>query len=110
MDFCFIHAADLHLDTPFQGVSQASAEVAAELRDASLKALDGLVDLVLERDAAFLLLAGDIYDLEDRSQRANCGYIGDSLVWRRTGSLLSWCTAIMTRSAVGRQCGNGRNW
>ncbi|MBM3269457.1 MAG: DNA repair exonuclease [Candidatus Sericytochromatia bacterium] len=68
--FKFVHAADLHLDTPFSGLGEVSPAVAAELRDASLGAFDRLVDLTIREDAAFLLLAGDIYDGPDRGMRA----------------------------------------
>ncbi|QBI19530.1 phosphoesterase [Egibacter rhizosphaerae] len=67
---CFVHAADLHLDTPFEGVRQDAPEMAELLRDASLDAFDRLVDLTLERGAAFLAIAGDIYDGADRGLRA----------------------------------------
>ena len=52
--FRFVHAADLHLDTPFEGLARTSPEVAAALRDASLDAFDALVELTLREDAAFL--------------------------------------------------------
>jgi DNA repair exonuclease SbcCD nuclease subunit len=68
--FRFVHAADLHLDTPFEGIGRASPEVAARLREASLEAWDGLVALAIEREAAFVLVAGDIYDGADRGVRA----------------------------------------
>ena len=70
MKFCFVHAADLHLDTPFTGIGKTSPETAAALRDASLAAFDSLVKLTIDRGAAFLLLAGDVYDGERRSVRA----------------------------------------
>jgi DNA repair protein SbcD/Mre11 len=68
--FCFVHAADLHLDTPFKGMGETAPGVARSLREASLEAFDSLVDLCLERQAAFLLLAGDIYDGPRRGIRA----------------------------------------
>jgi DNA repair protein SbcD/Mre11 len=67
---CFVHAADLHLDTPFVGVEAESRELAALLRDASLDALDRLVEVALDRQAAFVVLAGDIYDGSERGLRA----------------------------------------
>jgi exonuclease SbcD len=69
-EFCFVHAADLHLDTPFRGVQQVSGEIAAELREASLNAFDAIIKLALERNAAFLLVAGDVYDGAIRGLRA----------------------------------------
>jgi DNA repair protein SbcD/Mre11 len=70
MNFTFVHAADLHLDTPFEGLGRVNDTLAARLRDASLDAWDRLVALTLERGAAFLLLAGDIYDGAERGLRA----------------------------------------
>jgi len=70
MKFCFVHAADLHLDTPFQGISTVSPEVAGKLRDASLDAFDALIEFTIKKEAAFLLLAGDIYDGSERGVRA----------------------------------------
>ncbi len=67
--FVFVHAADLHLDTPFEDVGRAPPAVAAALRDASLEAWDNLVELTLEREAVCLLLAGDIYDGDERGIR-----------------------------------------
>jgi DNA repair exonuclease SbcCD nuclease subunit len=68
--FCFVHAADLHHDTPFEGVGRADVRVRDALRDASLDAWDDLVRLTIDRQAAFLLLAGDIYDGAQRGVRA----------------------------------------
>jgi len=75
MDFCFVHAADLHLDTPFEGVGETAPELAERLRDASLGALDQLVRLTIDRQAAFLLLAGDIYDGAERGIRAQFRFL-----------------------------------
>src|ERR1019366_6329576 len=69
-DFSFVHAADLHLDTPFKGIGSTAPLVAEQLREASLAAFDSLVDLCLERRVAFLVVAGDIYDGPERGLRA----------------------------------------
>ena len=68
--FRFVHAADLHLDTPFDGLSRLGASVPTVLRDASLQAFDNLIDLTLESGADLLILAGDIYDGPSRGLRA----------------------------------------
>jgi exonuclease SbcD len=70
VSFRLVHAADLHLDTPFAGLGRVAPAVAARLRDASLEAWDALVDLVLREGAACLLLAGDVYDGVERGLRA----------------------------------------
>jgi len=65
-----VHAADLHLDTPFKGIGRTADAVAKALREASLEAFDDLVSLCLKRRAAFLVIAGDVYDGVERGIRA----------------------------------------
>jgi DNA repair exonuclease SbcCD nuclease subunit len=72
--FTFVHAADLHLDTPFDALGPVPEHVALALRDASLDAWSALVDLTIDRNAAGLLLAGDIYDGEQRGLRAQARF------------------------------------
>lgn len=75
--FAFIHAADLHLDSPFRGFEQV-ADVAApvrenvlgQLRNCTFGALANIVEACFENQVDFLVLAGDIFDLADRSLRA----------------------------------------
>lgn len=66
----FLHAADLHLDSPFRGLARQDAELAGRLRDASLTALQRLVELAIDADCHFVVLAGDIYDGLERGVRA----------------------------------------
>ena len=68
--FRFLHAADLHLDTPFSGLAAAAPEISAALRDASLLAFDDLVRTAIARDVSFVVLAGDVYDGAERGVRA----------------------------------------
>src|SRR5216110_3047173 len=66
----FIHAADLHLDSPFRGIANASAGLRERLQSATLGALARVVDHTIESKADFLIIAGDIYDSKDRNLRA----------------------------------------
>ena len=59
--FRFVHAADVHLDTPYRRHDEA---VRARLREAGREAFTRLVDLALEREVDALLLAGDLFDNE----------------------------------------------
>jgi DNA repair protein SbcD/Mre11 len=72
--FRFVHAADLHLDTPFEGVRPVAPFVADALREASLDAFDALVSLALAREAAFVVLAGGIYEGPERGIRAQLAF------------------------------------
>jgi DNA repair exonuclease SbcCD nuclease subunit len=58
----FVHAADLHLDSPMRGLVRYEGAPLAAMRAATRRAFENLVDLCLEEEAKFLLLAGDVYD------------------------------------------------
>ena len=60
--FKFIHAADIHLDSPLRGLSRYESAPVDVIRDACRRAFKNLVDLAIEKKAAFVLLAGDLYD------------------------------------------------
>lgn len=57
-----VHAADIHLDSPLRGLSRIGEEKARELRQSTRRALINLVDLIVERHADLLVIAGDLYD------------------------------------------------
>ncbi|MEI6232480.1 MAG: DNA repair exonuclease [Planctomycetota bacterium] len=58
----FIHAADLHLDSPLRGLSKYEGAPEDELRLATREALKNLVRLAEEERVDFVLIAGDVYD------------------------------------------------
>lgn len=68
--FRFIHAADLHIDSPFKGLMAVDDAVAERLRDATYAAFQNLIRLCKAERADFLVVAGDVYDGADRSPRA----------------------------------------
>ncbi|WPB78690.1 DNA repair exonuclease [Archangium violaceum] len=69
MRFKFVHAADLHLDTPFRGVP-ADSGLTGTFQQATFRAFSRIVDVCLREHVAFLVLAGDLFDAKDRSVRA----------------------------------------
>lgn len=75
--FSFVHAADLHLDGQFKGLERSAAAVEGlpdsvllRLRNSSFEAFNNIVNLCISKKVDFLLLAGDIYDVADKSLRA----------------------------------------
>jgi len=60
--FKFIHAADVHLDSPLRGLSKYESAPVEALRNACRKAFENLIDLAIEEKVEFVLLAGDLYD------------------------------------------------
>lgn len=58
----FIHAADIHLDSPLVGLQLYEGAPVEEIRGATRRALENLVDLAAAEKVDFVLLAGDLYD------------------------------------------------
>lgn len=61
-DFCFVHAADVHLDSPLAGLGVKDERFAALVRGATRRAFSNVVDLAIDEGAAFVVIAGDLYD------------------------------------------------
>jgi exonuclease SbcD len=66
MKFSFIHAADLHLGSPFAGLGLKSGDVALQFAKASRDAFSALVDAALAEAVAFMVISGDVYDADWR--------------------------------------------
>jgi exonuclease SbcD len=64
MNFRFLHAADLHLGSPFLGLAQKDDEVAVRFARASRSAFEDLVTKALEVGVSFVVIAGDVFDGE----------------------------------------------
>lgn len=62
--FTFLHAADIHLDSPLRGLESYTDAPVSQLRQATRRAFDNLIDLAIGERVAFVLLAGDLYDGE----------------------------------------------
>lgn len=62
MMFRFIHAADLHLDSPLLGLERYAGAPVEAIRSATRRALEHLVQLAIDRSIDFVVIAGDLYD------------------------------------------------
>lgn len=58
----FVHAADLHLDSPLTGLDRYEGAPVELLRSATRRAMENLVRWCIEEDVRLLLLAGDLFD------------------------------------------------
>lgn len=68
--FRFLHAADLHLDSPFRGMAELPPVIRERVKQSTFQALTNLVEIALAEQVDFLVIAGDVYDLADRSLKA----------------------------------------
>jgi DNA repair exonuclease SbcCD nuclease subunit len=60
--FKFLHAADIHLDSPLRGLDRYDGAPVDECRLATRRALENLVRVAVDERVAFVLIAGDLYD------------------------------------------------
>jgi len=60
--FKFLHAADIHLDSPLHKLDYYEGAPAEEIRGATRRALDNLVRTAVAEEVSFVLIAGDLYD------------------------------------------------
>lgn len=60
--FKFIHAADIHLDSPLHGLERYEGAPVEEIRVATRQAFENLVTVAIEESVEFILIAGDLFD------------------------------------------------
>jgi exonuclease SbcD len=58
----FIHAADIHLDTPLQGLTNYPGAPVHEIRNATRRAFERVLAAAIAENVDFLVIAGDLYD------------------------------------------------
>lgn len=66
----FIHTADLHLDSPFLGLSHLPKDIFNRIQESTFIAFEKIIDAALERNVDFIVIVGDLFDGEDRSIKA----------------------------------------
>lgn len=65
----FVHAADIHLDSPLKSLALRDLALAELIGNATRQAFVRVVDLCLDERVDALLLAGDLYDGEQTSMK-----------------------------------------
>jgi DNA repair protein SbcD/Mre11 len=58
----FVHAADLHLDSPLLALARKEPRQVERMQRAAREAFTRLIDLCIAHEVAFLVIAGDLYD------------------------------------------------
>ncbi|MCX7348087.1 MAG: metallophosphoesterase, partial [Alphaproteobacteria bacterium] len=65
--FRFIHCADLHLDSPFKWIRKIDPQQAPWIALATRRAFVRLVDMAIDDNVDFVVIAGDLFDGEWKS-------------------------------------------
>src|ERR1700742_1742692 len=60
--FRFLHAADIHLDSPLRGLSSYEGLPADRIRRATRDAFENLIQAAIAEQVDFLVIAGDLFD------------------------------------------------
>lgn len=60
--FRFLHAADIHLDSPLTGLARYDGLPADEVRAATRAAFDNLIRFACDEAVDFVIIAGDLFD------------------------------------------------
>lgn len=69
-EFKFIHAADLHIESPYRGISNWNKSLGKALVNHGSRAYDKLIDTCIEEQIDFLVIAGDSFDSDSGSLAA----------------------------------------
>lgn len=83
--FKFIHAADIHLDSPLKGLEQYEGAPVDQIREATRRALANLVELAVEQTVSFVLIAGDLYDGDWKEFRTGLFFVDQMRKLREAG-------------------------
>src|SRR3954464_10805006 len=74
-EFRFLHAADIHLDSPMHGLEAHPDAPARLLREASREAFRNLIEAAIQEQVAFVLIAGDLYDGDWQDYRTGLFFV-----------------------------------
>jgi DNA repair exonuclease SbcCD nuclease subunit len=85
MPFQFLHAADIHLDSPLRGLDRYEGAPAEKIRQVTRRALENLVALAIQRQVAFVVVAGDLYDGDWKEFRTGLFFVGQMVRLREAG-------------------------
>ena len=81
----FIHAADLHLDSPLRSIALREPELGRRLSLASRQVLTRIVDLALAERVQALVIAGDVFDRGEPDLSARAHLIAELTRLSRAG-------------------------
>ena len=83
--FRFLHAADIHLDSPLKGLEHYDEAPVEEIRGATRRALEHLVQLAIDEAVDFVVIAGDLYDGDWKDFRTGLFFVAQMARLREAG-------------------------
>ena len=83
--FKFLHAADIHLDSPLHKLDYYEGAPAEEIRRATRRALENLVQTAITEEVSFVLIAGDLYDGDWKDYNTGLYFVSQTSKLRDAG-------------------------
>ncbi|MEE4607315.1 MAG: DNA repair exonuclease [Desulfobacteraceae bacterium] len=74
----FLHAADLHLDSPLKGLENYEGAPVQQVRQATRRALEHLVEVAVSEPVDFVLIAGDLFDGDWRDYNTGLFFVSQA--------------------------------
>ena len=71
-----LHAADLHIDSPLGGLAAYEGAPVEEIRGATRRATENLVQAAIEHEVDLVVVAGDVFDGDWRDYSTGLFWIG----------------------------------
>ena len=99
IDIKFVHAADVHLDSPLRGLERYEGAPVEQIRGATRKAFVNLVNLCIQKRVNFLILAGDLYDGDLLDYQTGLFFANQMSKLQSLVSKFIWCRATTTLRA-----------
>ena len=74
--FRFLHAADIHLDSPLRGLDGQEGNIAERIRSAPRDAFENLIEYAIRERVDFVVIAGDLYDGDWKDYGTGLFFVG----------------------------------
>lgn len=81
----FIHAADIHLDSPMHKLEAYDGAPVEEFRLSTRRAFENLIDLAISEKVAFVLISGDLYDGDWKDYNTGLYFVHQMIRLRAAG-------------------------
>ncbi|MCP4350472.1 MAG: DNA repair exonuclease [Desulfobacterales bacterium] len=83
--FTFLHASDIHLDSPLLKLDHYEGAPVDALRRATRRALENLVELAIIKEVDFVLITGDLYDGDWKDYNTGLYFVSQMSKLREAG-------------------------
>lgn len=90
--FKFIHASDFHLDQPIRGLTELPQHLKSVLANAPYEAARKVFDVAIGERVDFVLLAGDLFDIQAGGPRAAAFILSQFERLAEKGIEVYWCS------------------